>query len=78
MADDGSIRKKIAFDPETWQALQLLARDSMKSIGELADEAFRDLLKKHRRPVTLKDALKASVRGHAANDQRPVRGQRRS
>jgi hypothetical protein len=29
---------------------------------ELADEAFRDLLKKHGRPVGLKSALRASVK----------------
>jgi hypothetical protein len=68
MADGGSIRKIIEFDAETWQALTLLARDSMKSLQELADEAFNDLLKKHRRPVGLKQALRASARNIAAND----------
>ena len=43
-------------------------RDSMKSLQELADEAFRDLLRKHQRPVTLKDALRQSARRLAAND----------
>ncbi len=55
-------RKLIAFDTETWQALDLLSRDSMKSVQELADEAIRDLLKKHGRPTDLKAALKASAR----------------
>ncbi len=54
-------RKLIAFDLDTWQALDLLARDSMKTVQELADEAFRDLLKKHGRPTDLKAALKASA-----------------
>jgi hypothetical protein len=63
-----SIRKRIEFDVETWRALDGLARDRMASIQELADEAFRDLLKKHNRPVTLKEMLKASVRAHPAND----------
>ena len=66
-------RKLVAFDAETWHALQLLSRDSMKSLQELADEAFGDLLKKHGRPVTLKQALKESLRRHAANDPRPRR-----
>jgi hypothetical protein len=57
-----SKRKLIGFDPETWQALDLLSRDSGKSIQELADEAFADLLIKHHRPRTLKDALKQSSR----------------
>jgi hypothetical protein len=63
-----SIRKRIEFDGQTWAALDGLARDRMSSIQELADEAFRDLLKKHHRPTTLKEMLKASVRTHAAND----------
>jgi hypothetical protein len=33
----------------------------MKDFQELADEAFRDLLKKHGRPVDLKDALRRSA-----------------
>ena len=64
----GYQRKLIAFDLETFRALQGLSRDSMKDLQELADEAFRDLLKKHHRPVTLKEALKASTRRAAAND----------
>ncbi len=68
---NGQLRKRIEFDAETYQALDLLARDSMKSLQELADEAFRDLLKKHRRPVTLKEALKASARRVPANDPTP-------
>ncbi len=54
-------RKLVAFDPETWQALDLLAHDSMKQFQELADEAFRDLLKKHGRPTDLKIALRRSL-----------------
>jgi hypothetical protein len=66
-----SIHKRVAFDAETYQALDLLGRDSMKSLQELADEAFRDLLKKHGRPVTLREALKASARRTPANDPAP-------
>jgi hypothetical protein len=68
-----SRRKLVEFDDETWHALQLLSRDSMKSLQELADEAFGDLLKKHGRPVTLKQALKESLRRQPANDPRPRR-----
>jgi hypothetical protein len=60
--------KRVNFDDETWNALDLLARESMKDFQELADEAFADLLKKHDRPVTLQQALKESVRRHPAND----------
>ena len=38
-----------------------LSLDSMKSLQDLADEAFRDLLKKHRRPTTLKEMLRESA-----------------
>src|SRR5215468_10229079 len=61
-------RKLIAFDEETWHALDLLARDSMSTLQELADEAFRDLLRKHDRPTDLKAALKQSARSSAAPD----------
>lgn len=62
-------RKLIEFDAATLQALELLGRDSMRDLRELADEAFRDLLKKHGRPSSLKDALRRSTRQVPANDQ---------
>jgi hypothetical protein len=69
IGDAKAPRKLIEFDPETLQALELLARDSMRDLQELADEAFRDLLKKHGRPSSLKDALRQSTRQIPANDQ---------
>jgi len=63
-------RKLIEFDAETWHALHLLSKDSVKSLQELADEAFADLLRKHDRPVTLKEALRGSARRLPANDPR--------
>ena len=60
--DSGATRRKlIAFDTETFHALDVLARDRMMTMQELADEAFRDLLRKHGRPVDLRDALKKSA-----------------
>jgi hypothetical protein len=56
------MRKIIEFDPESYDALVLLARDRMSSLQELADEAFRDLLIKHGRPTSLKDALRRSLK----------------
>jgi hypothetical protein len=61
-------RKLIEFDAETWHALHGLSQDSMKSLQDLADEAFRDLLRKHGRPATLKEALRESARRLPAND----------
>lgn len=72
----GNVRKRIEFDEETWLALRLLERDTMMSLQELADEAFGDLLRKHKRPVTLKEALKESARRIPAND-RVAKGKRR-
>jgi hypothetical protein len=64
-------RKLIEFTFEVWQALELLARDSGKSVQALADEAFLDLLRKHRRPTSLKEALRESARRLPANDDVP-------
>jgi hypothetical protein len=52
--------KRVQFDDETFNALDLLARDRVMDFQELADEAFRDLLNK-RRPTDLKSALRQSV-----------------
>jgi len=53
--------KRVQFDAETWAALDLLARDRMMDFQELADEAFRDLLRKHGRPTELLAALRQSA-----------------
>jgi hypothetical protein len=66
------IGKRIAFDRATFMALDLYARDSMKTFQELADEAFADLLAKHGRPIDLKEALRQSTRTMGANDN-PLR-----
>jgi hypothetical protein len=53
--------KRVQFDEETWAAVDLLARDTMADFQELADEAFRDLLARHGRPLGLKNQLKRSL-----------------
>jgi hypothetical protein len=69
-------RKLVEFRSEIWQALFLLARDSGKNLEALADEAFTDLLRKYRRPLSLKEALRESARRLPANDDvPPERGQ---
>jgi hypothetical protein len=50
-----------------------LSLDSRKSLQDLADEAFQDLLKKHRRPVAVKEMLRESTRSQPANDRYPER-----
>jgi hypothetical protein len=59
-------RKLVGFDEETWHALNLLSRESMKSFQELADEAFRDLLQKYGRPTDFKAALRESAAAQGA------------
>ena len=59
--------KRLHIDSTTLEALTLLAADERKTLQDLADEAFADLLKKHRRPVGLKDALRQSLRRLPAN-----------
>jgi hypothetical protein len=53
--------KRVQFDDETWRQIDLLGKDQMKDFAELAEEAFRDLLKKRGRPVDLRDALRRST-----------------
>jgi hypothetical protein len=64
--------KRVQFDAETWQALDLLARDRMMDFQELADEAFRDLLRKHGRPTDLRSALRQSAGVGAAIRRLPA------
>lgn len=72
--------KRVAFDLETWHALDVLARERMMTFQEVADEAFRDLLKKHGRPVDVRDALKKSARAaktESGSDKQKPAGNRR-
>jgi hypothetical protein len=68
---DDEVRRRIAFRSATWHALACLALESGRDVHQLAEEAFADLLKKHRRPATLREALRESVRMLPANDHRP-------
>jgi hypothetical protein len=53
--------KRVQFDAETWASVDLLAKDRMMTFQELADEAFRDILRKYNRPFSLKEALRKSA-----------------
>ncbi len=48
--------KRVQLDDETWQTLDVLARDKMTTFQELADEAFRDLLGELHEPETMSGA----------------------
>ena len=71
-------RKLVEFKLEIWKALVLLARDSGISLEALAEEAFTDLLRKYRRPLSLKEALRESARRLPANDDAPQDKRERS
>jgi hypothetical protein len=60
--------KRVHLDTVVLQQVELLGRDTSKSFQELADEAFADLLKKHRRVVGLEAQLKETLRRAPAND----------
>jgi hypothetical protein len=62
---DDLIGKRVQFDRATFEAVDMLARDQMKDLAEITEEAFRDLLKKHGRSADLREALKLSARGAA-------------
>jgi hypothetical protein len=68
--------KRVQFDDETWHAIELLRRDRMQDFQELADEAFRDLLRKHGRPTDLKAALRQSA-GESATIHKLPAGKKR-
>lgn len=69
-------RKLFILDARILAALEGLARERGVTVNELADEALRHYLKKHARPVTLRDALTQSAQTIAAND--PGRGRRKT
>jgi hypothetical protein len=53
--------KRVQFDEGTWAAIDRLAQDTVGDFQELADQAFRDLLAKHGRPLGLRDQLRGSL-----------------
>jgi len=69
--------KRVQLDDDTWAALDLLARERMMDFQELADEAFRDLLKKHGRPASLKADLRQSLGESATVHRLPARPKRK-
>ncbi len=65
--------KRVAFDEETWHAIDVLARDRMMDFQELPDEALADLLEKHGRPTDLKTALRKSAEQGSVAHEAPNR-----
>jgi hypothetical protein len=59
---DTAVGKRVVFDRATWDAVDLLAREQMKDIPKITEEAFRDLLNKYGRTADFREALKMGAR----------------
>src|SRR5690242_1667482 len=60
--DDDLVGKRIQIERATWDAISLMAREQMKDLPEITEEAFRDLLKKYGRTADFREALKMSAK----------------
>ena len=70
-----TVGKRIQFDRDTWNALEVLAQDQMKDIPEIVEEAMRDLLKKNGRSADFRQQLRMSVTsGSDEKKKRATRG----
>lgn len=74
-------RKTFTVNRDVLYALETLSRDTDEALDALAEKAFRDLLKKRERPITVEEALRQSVRVIPANDrlppEKPIRSKKR-
>jgi hypothetical protein len=68
------MRKMIHVATVSHAALQALARETSRSFQDLIDEGISDLLKKYKRPITLKEMLRDSL---ATGDTATGKGRRR-
>jgi hypothetical protein len=71
-------RKTFTINRDVLYAVETLSRESAESLDDLAEKAFRDLLKKRDRPITVEEALRKSVRVIPANDRSPPEKPKRS
>jgi hypothetical protein len=61
-SESATVGKRIRFDRDTWNAVEVLAQDQMKDIPEIIEEALRDLLKKHGRSADFRQQLRMSAK----------------
>jgi len=60
--DDDLVGKRIKIERATFDAISLMAREQMKDLDEITEEAFRDLLKKYGRTADFREALRMSAK----------------
>ena len=72
-----TVGKRIRFDRDTWNAVEVLAQDQMKDIPEVVEEAMRDLLKKHGRSADFRQQLRMSAKTSDKADIKTERSKRR-
>jgi len=68
VGEDDLVGKRIQIERATFDAISLMAREQMKDLPEITEEAFRDLLKKYGRTADFREALKLSAK-QAGNKQ---------
>jgi hypothetical protein len=64
------MRKMVNIDRSALEALELLAKDRKVKLQDLIDEAIADLLKKHRRPVGVREMFAQSLKEPAPKARR--------
>jgi len=65
--------RRIKLAAKTWRALETLSWETDRPLNDLAEEAFADLFKKHRRPRSLREALRALRQSYAAREAGALR-----
>jgi hypothetical protein len=76
-SESATVGKRIRFDRDTWNAVEVLAQDQMKDIPEVVEEAMRDLLKKHGRSADFRQQLRMSAKTSDKADTKTERSKRR-
>jgi hypothetical protein len=65
--------KRVQFDQATMQAIEaVMTREGLR-FEQLADEAFKDVLKKHHQPVGLMASLRESVESRKGTKRKKSR-----
>lgn len=63
--------RRIDLTAQTWHALEALTLETGRPANDLAEEAFCDLFEKHRRPRSLREALREAAPPFHADEPLP-------